>query len=223
MERARPQAASGFTLIEALISLTLFLIILLGVTSVFITGNRLYARAERKADAQDNARLAMSEISRQLRLAGYFPENFTSPPASPLLTTGIRVGTDQTIAFYGDADGTGASEVIVYCLDGPRLRRNTGLDTAAATYTCNNGEVLAENVTSLRFTYYATDGSPVPSPPTTPYTLDSQSLGSVPSMTTTTQRGSIRRVVVTLTARRVVAGGGRQDYTLTSNVWLRNS
>lgn len=223
MERNHKHAASGFTLLEALISLTIFLFILLGVTSVFVSGNRLYARAERKADAQDNARLAMSEISRQLRLAGYFPENFASTPASPLLATGVRVGTDQSIAFFGDADSSGASNVFVYCLDGTRLRRNRGVNTSAATYTCNNGEILAENVTALRFTYYAADGSPVPNPPSTPYTLDSQSLGAVPNMTTTTQRASIRRVVVTLTARRVVAGGGRQDYTLTSNIWLRNS
>ena len=222
MERDRTRRASGFTLVEALISMTIFLFILLGVSSVFITGSRLYARAERKADAQDNARLAMSEISRQLRLAGYFPENFTSPPASPLLATGIRVGTDRSIAFYGDADGSGASNAFVYCLDGTRLRRNRGAVGTGSVYVCNNGEILADNVTSLRFTYYAADGTPVPNPPTTPYSLDSQSLPGVPNMTTTTARASVRRVVVTLTARRVVVGGGLQDYTLTSNVWLRN-
>jgi hypothetical protein len=86
-------------------------------------------------------------------------------------------------------------------------------------------EVMAESIIGLRFTYYDANDTPIPDPPGTPYTLDGEGPGGVPTFVDTTQRGAVRRVVVTLTARELVPGqpGQTQTYTLTSDVRLRNS
>ena len=74
----------------------------------------------------------------------------------------------------------------------------------------------------LRFTYYDADNNPIPSPPTAPYRLDSQDTGAVPDLGDTTQRNSVRRVAVTLTAREDLPTDDAQLYTLTADVWMRN-
>lgn len=222
MHHDTQRSQGGFTLLEALISLFIFLAVLTAVLSIYEPSHKIYARGERRADAQDNARLAMGEMSRQIRMAGYFPENFADPPASPRLALPIRVATDQALAIFGDADGAGGSSVFLYCLDGQVVRRSLGVVDDADSYTCGSGEVVAENVIALRFTYYDAQGDPVPAPPTAPYQLDGQPAGSLPSLTNVTQRASVRRVVITLTAQRLLPGRGLQNYALTSNVWLRN-
>lgn len=224
MDRTNARAGHGFSMIEALVSMGIFMVVLTAALTFYQQGHRLYAKGERAADIQENARVAMADMSRQIRMAGYFPENFGATPPSPLLANPIRIGTNDTLAIYGDFDGSGASQVVVFCRDSSNaLRRVQGAPATASTYTCSTGVTLAENVTALRFTYYEGDGDPLPDPPTTPYQLDNQSAGAVPNMTTTTQRDGTRRVVVTLTARRQLPGNKWRDYPLTSNVWLRNA
>ena len=45
----------------------------------------------------------------------------------------------------------------------------------------------------------------------------------MPTLTTTTQRAAVRRVLVTLTAQAPVPGKGVENFTLTSDVWIRNA
>jgi prepilin-type N-terminal cleavage/methylation domain-containing protein len=217
------EAQRGFSLIEALVSMTIFLFVLVAVLSMYSQSHRLYAHGERTADVQDNGRLAMAEMTRQIRMAGYFPENFAASPPSPALDNPLRVATDTALAIYGDADNTGTSRIFLFCRQNGELRRGIGATAAAASYNCATAQALAENVASLRFTYYDNSGNPVPNPPTTPYLLDGQDVGAVPSLITTTQRDSIRRVVVTLTVRQTVSPNRVQEFPLASNVWLRNA
>jgi hypothetical protein len=215
---------AGFTLAEALIAATVFAILLAGIFQIFAPSNAAYLVSQRKLDVQQNSRVAMDTIVRQIRMAGYFPENFDANPANDQANA-VAIATDALLAIAGDADETGTSNVFLFCLDGGGLRRVTAPIGAAASYVCANGEVMAESITSLRFTYYGANDAPIPDPPATPYTLDGEGPGGVPAFADTTQRGAIRRVVVTLTARDLVPGqpGQTQTYTLTSDVRLRNS
>jgi type II secretory pathway component PulJ len=213
---------SGFSILEALISLTIFLLALTATFSVYLPAKQLNVHGDQRTQIQENARLALAQVVRQIRMAGWFPENFTSTPPSPLLANGVRLATDTAIAVYGDTDDSGASEVTMFCLQGTNLRRTMGAVATSTNYTCSNGDIIAEKVSSLRFTYYDASNNPVPAPPTTPYQLDSQNVGAVPNMTTTTQRITVRRVLVTLTAQATVLGKGPENYTLTSDVWIRN-
>lgn len=214
--------ARGFTTIEALVSFTILLVLLAAVLGVYSESRQVFTRGERKADLQQNARSALAQIEREVRMAGYFPENLTDPPVTPLLLDPVRIATDAALAVYGDVSGTGTSEAVMYCLDGDVVRRTHAAVTNAGAYTCASGDILAQNVNDLRFAYYAQDGTPLPAPPTAPYALDTQAPGAAPNMTVTAQRRAVRRIVISLTTRGFTIGTGQQSFTLTSDVELRN-
>jgi hypothetical protein len=174
-------------------------------------------------DVQQNARVGMDEIARELRMTGYFPENFDTNTGNNLVNVSpIQLATDNALAILGDADGSGTTNVFLFCLDGAVLRRKRAASGAVASYTCSGGDVLAENVTSLRFGYFDVNNTAVPNPPTPPFQLDGQALSAVPDFSDVTQRQAVRRAVITLTVRQDVPRQAPQVYTLTSDVRLRN-
>ena len=212
----------GFTTIEALVSFTILLVLLAAVLGVYSESRHVFTRGEHKADLQQNARSALAQIEREVRMAGYFPENLTDPPAVPTLQDPIRIATDAALAIYGDVDGSGTSQTVMYCLDGDVVRRTRAAVTNAAGYTCTSGAILAQGVNDLRFAYYAGDNTAIPNPPAAPFVLDAQAPGAAPDMTVTVQRRAVRRVLVTLTTRGFSIGTGQQSFTLTSDVEMRN-
>src|SRR5512139_1886106 len=122
--RERPRKdPRGMTLLELIIGAAIFLVVLLAAYQVFDASHATYSSGQRKVDVQQNARAAMDELMRQIRVAGYFPENFTIPPPATPLVNPIQVAANNALAIYGDVDGSGASNVFLYCLDGTLLRR----------------------------------------------------------------------------------------------------
>jgi len=256
------QRTQGFTLIELLIATGILLVVLLGIYNMFDTNRQTYVSGTRKVDVQQNARVALDQIAREIRMAGYFPENF--PNSTLTNPQAIQIAQNNGLAILGDADGSGVSKLFLYCLYKNNttqkyniIRKWTAVAFVggvfnpvppAAAYTCSVenvpnvrvGDILAEvaPVSSsdpslsllnyLKFTYYYFDSvttpTPIPNPPTVPYTLDTEGLGNVPPFASTAQRGTVRTVVVTLTAKESVPGPGEQPqiYTLTSSVRLRN-
>ena len=221
MRRAHRRRQHGFTIIEVLVALSIFLLILMGIMQVFEPSNLAYQASQRKLNVQQNGRVAMDVMARQIRMAGFFPENIDTNTANDQANA-IEVATNQALAIAGDLDGSGATNTFLFCLDSGGLRRVRGARGVAGSYTCSSGEVLAESVTSLGFAYYDANNNPVPDPPAGPYQLDSQGVGAVPSFASTAQRAAVRRVVITLTARESVPNQPPQTYTLTSDVRLRN-
>lgn len=214
----------GYSLLETVVTVAIFVLVLFAVYTVFESSQFIYAKGEGRADVQQNARAAMDQIATLLRNAGYFPENFTTPPPALPLVNPIQVATDNGLAIYGDADGSGASNVFLFCWNNDPLQnvdlvrwKRSAVGTPGA-YTCDQGMILAraQNV-ALTFTYFDANNNPMPNP------LDGEDLtGAVPSFLNTTQRGAVRRVVVTLTTTENIPGQPPQVYTLTSNVRLRN-
>jgi type IV pilus assembly protein PilW len=64
--------SNGFTLVELMVSLTIGLIILAAVSSVFVTSKRSYNEQDRQAKMQENARFALNTLMHDLRHAGYY-------------------------------------------------------------------------------------------------------------------------------------------------------
>lgn len=221
MARRRPQGQAGFTIVEILVALSIFLLVLMGIMQVFEPSNMAMQSSQRKLTVQQNGRVAMDLMVRQIRMAGYFPENIDTNNANDQSNT-VEVATNAAIAVAGDLDGSGVTNTFLFCLDSGGLRRVQGVRGVAGSYSCSNGAVLAEGVTSLAFAYYDGNNNPVPNPPSTPYQLDGQAAGAAPSFASTTQRAAVRRVVISLTARENVPGQPPQTYTLTSDVRLRN-
>ena len=215
----------GITLVELLISMSIFLVILLGIYLIFDVHHAIFASGESMADVQFNARYTMAQMARQIRMTGYYPENFDANSANNLANpVAIQVATNDALAVFGDADGSGVSNVWLFCLDATSslIRVRAPVGTAAA-YTCAQGRILGRNITSLAFAYFGDNNTPIPNPPPlVAYQLDGEGLGAPPPFASTTQRGAVRRVVITLTARETVPGQQPQTYTLTSDLRLRN-
>lgn len=253
----------GFTMIETMFTLTIFMLILLGVYQVLDTGHATYNRGTKKQDVQQTARLAMDEMAKRLRMAGYISENFDSPNLAPDIAPakfGVYVATSTVLAVYGDMDGTYQpaaipglpwSNVFLYCFYKTNAANTTGVLLAKkgttpaggndgrvtlANYQCNcppladctqGGDVLADNVTDLQFTYFDANNNQIASPVdavgSNPLGLPAGTAGLPNSiLATTTNRQSIRTVVVKLQVSEAVNREDAQRYTLTSTIRLRN-
>jgi len=216
---------SGFTLVELMVAMSIFLLILVGIFQVFDPSSRAYSTTERKVDVQQNGRVAMDVMSRQIRMAGYFPENIDADNTNDVTSPSIQVATESALAIAGDLDGTGATNVFTFCMTNAGLWRVKGPIGVASSYTCpsgNNADLVAEAVTGLSFAYFDANNNPVPNPPTGPFSLDGQGLAAVPSFANTTNRVAVRRIVIAVTARETVPGQPAQTFNLTSDVRLRN-
>ncbi len=236
-QRSLPRAG-GFTLVELLIAMGVFLLVLLGIYEMFDTNRMTYISGTRKVDVQQNARVALDSITREIRMAGYFPESYdTDGTTVPALANAraVLLATDNGLVVYGDLDGAcdpgqnpclpNASRVFVYCLSGNSILRKVASDlTQASSFACAGGDILAEDIDTLTFTYYGANNVLIPVPTAGPKGLDNQILGEIPIFNGTDVRPNVRTIVVTLTARERVPGPGQQpqSYTLTSSVRLRN-
>lgn len=236
MRQEQTHRQRGFTLLEVLVTTSIFLLILMGIYNVFDTSHATYASGLRKVDVQQNARFAMEEMVKRIRLTGYFWENyFATPLPSPLLQDPIRIATNNTLALYGDLDSNGASNVFLFCFDaasGSVFRRKSLAANIndVASYTCGTtsgvglGDItLAENITGLQFTYFDANNNPIGAT-TGSYQLDGQVSGVVPDLAGTppVERRNVRTIVVTVAAREDVPHQVPQQYTLTSSIRLRN-
>jgi hypothetical protein len=210
----------GFSVVEELVAMALFLIVFLAVVATYVPNLAIHNSGERKVDVQQNARLALADMAREIRMAGYFPENFTDAPADPPLAVPLRVAGEGVLAIYGDTNGSGASAVSLYCLDGGLLRRTRGPVDSTASYTCSTGDILAEDAVGLTFTYFDENNAVVGGG--AGFLLDGVDAGATAAIDDTDERDSVRKVVVTLTTREELPHGEQQLFTLTSQVQLRN-
>jgi prepilin-type N-terminal cleavage/methylation domain-containing protein len=215
----------GFTLVELMVAMSIFLLILVGIFQVFDPSRNAYQVSERKLDVQQNARVAMDRMARQIRMAGFFPENTDNDNTNDIANP-VQVATESALSVaLADLEapgGAGPSVVYTFCRDSSGLRRVKGAIGAAGSYTCANGDLMAESVSALNFAYFDSANNPVPNPPTGPFNLDAQGLGGAPTFVDVSQRSIVRRVVIMVTARQNVAGQPAQTYTLASDVRLRN-
>lgn len=217
----------GFSLVELLVYVALSLVVMTSLYGMLASNQATYVSGETKIDVQGNARLVMDEITRQLRMVGYYPENFDASSVNDIASTAtlgrnIQIATNAALAVTGDVDGDGSTTIVYFCLDGTTVRRRKDSSGTITSYTCSSGDPLGENISSLQFSYFDSSDATLPSTPTAPFALDSMPAGAVPTFSTMTERSAVRRIVVKLTAQRAVARQGTQTYTLTSDVRLRN-
>ena len=205
-------------MIELLVSVTIFLVVLLAIYQLFDTSHATYQSGTRKQEVQQQARLAMDEMVRALRMAGYVPENYDANLGNDLAGTArLHVATADAIAAFGSLESGNQSTVFLFCRSGNTLVKKVSANTAdAATYTCNNADVLADNVSLLRFTYFDGNGAQLAGD------LDGKTLGAALDLAPRAQRDGVRTIVITLQITEPVPRQQPQVYNLTSTVRLRN-
>jgi len=129
----------GFSVPELLIAMFIGLVVVGAVYSLFIMQNRQYRNQEQITEMQQNARMAMAMMIREISMAGF---NQTSA-ACPDPVTAVRRCTGTTTAANAPCTGithAGADEI------GFVADLNANCDTTAGT--ANKDENIAFNVDS---------------------------------------------------------------------------
>ncbi len=101
------QSQAGFTLLELLISLTLGLLLLTGIGTIYVGSNQTYRVQEQNARIQEAGRYALEVIGRSLRQAGFW-----NMPVSPVAIKTAFAGT-PIIATDNATNGTTTDTVTV--------------------------------------------------------------------------------------------------------------
>jgi len=163
----------GFTLIELLIAMLIGSVVMAAVMVSFQSQHNTYLAQDEVVEMQQNARVAMDMLVRDIRSAGYDPNNL----GAGITTVDISPdGVAATLTFTReDALAAAGLETISYSLydafEFATPPSNDGLDddlalqvTTAAGTTAGR-QVVAENISRLEFRYLDESGNP-------PATLD---------------------------------------------------
>ena len=163
--RSEEPGRGGFTLVELMIAMALGLIVLGAMYGVFTSQSKHFSNQEQIVEMQQNARMAIDIISREIRMAGYNPKRTTGSFTFLLAATENRATNQNNVAFTYDDNSDGIedsndSEQVAFRVDGGVLKR---FSTGAVHW-----QPLVENVETLNFTYTLSDGTVVgpPSDPT---------------------------------------------------------
>ena len=166
----------GFTLIEVLIAMLLSGIVLASIYSAFQSQQNSYLAEEQVSEMQQNVRIGIDMLAKDIRLAGYDPAGSAGAGFVDSVNFNTEaVNTNATeIAFTANLDGDGIidtvtqdvngdgsidmadMERIAYRLDGTDLQR---FSTGAVKW-----QTVAENVENIEFQYVLTDGSQTTTP-----------------------------------------------------------
>ena len=103
----RMMPAAGFTLIELMVAMLLGLIVIAGVSSVFLANQRTYRTNQALGEVQDNSRVAFELMARDIRGAGLNPCNNDGRMANVLNNSGADWWADWANAVRGYGGGQG--------------------------------------------------------------------------------------------------------------------
>jgi len=136
----------GYTLIEVLIVIAIMMLILAGISTLLVEGQRISAGQADFLRMHQSARTAMDLMSREILMAGYDPTNpnypfIRTPPILDPSATTLRILAD----LNNDGDTGDADENVYYEWDAAsnEITRDTGA----------GGVVIARNISACSFTY----------------------------------------------------------------------
>lgn len=207
----------GVTLIDTLIVLGSLSLIMAAVSTVYIAGTKVYYKASRLSDRQEQVRTALNYMIRDIRELGYDPSGAATALS---LTTTLLMAENSTLEFLGGVSRDGVTTYKVkyaqstagnVCSLGCITRQVAQWN--ATTNNFNSYSVampIATSVDGLSFTYYDDAGSPCPlggCTLTTPLTL--------------ANREKVRRIAIEITGT-ADPSNPQQVVALRSSVRPRN-
>ena len=154
---SRRSSTSGFTLVEVLIALLVGSIVMAAVMTSFQSQHNTYLAQDQVVEMQQNARVAMDMLVRDIRSAGYDPNNLGAS------ITAAGDGTEFLPLQFTHDDGTGVLETIAYSLYDAYATSvppgNDGLVDDLARDTGGGRQAVAENISQLEFRYLDGNGN----------------------------------------------------------------
>jgi len=199
MPRVPTESSQGYTLIEVVVALALSLLTISAVYSLYVQELKAQVVRENVLDMQQQARVVVDLVSREILMAGYDPRGVNRDMDITNDFDGITYDPGK-LSIKADLNGNGitsdANESIVFVYDAMArmLRRNTG----------GGNQPFGEDIEAFVVDYFDQAGNP---------TSDSK---------------AIRQVGITVTARTSKAdsqyaqNGGYRTVTLHSRITTRN-
>jgi Tfp pilus assembly protein PilW len=155
----------GYTLGELLVSAAVIAFIMAALLSLLMSGQQSYTMGAGRAEAQQNARLVIERMLRELRTAGHDPQASSTFAAVTALGagTGFVIRNDWNgnalidAAVQTTVDGVAHGETITYTFAGTTLtRQESTVDAQAVTVT--------DRISSMTVTYLDADDVAVATP-----------------------------------------------------------
>ncbi|MGH7387143.1 MAG: PilW family protein [Candidatus Methylomirabilales bacterium] len=152
----------GFTVAEVLMASVLVVIIFIPLYGLFMAGHRTFNTGVGRAEIQQNARVALQMMTREIRMAGYEFPGLPNPacPSPKAAACVLPTRLASKIGFRADVDGDDTTEWVEYelrnCVNQicELARRERDWDSATSTWGAWSAyEAIAGNVEGLTFTY----------------------------------------------------------------------
>jgi type IV pilus assembly protein PilW len=188
--------SDGFSLIELLVSILVSAILLTSFTAFYLSEQRAMRHNQIEIEASQDLRVALEQMSRDLRSAG---RNLLAP-CTPL--SNFVTATEDTVEFQLDANDDGvvtATDVNEH----KGFRRTNANDLEEYDAATDTWAALATGITELTFAYRACDGTVLTAPVAAPGT-------------------NIATVDISITVNRPIVGGLPVNRTEAESVRLRN-
>ncbi len=104
----------GFTLIELLIVIGMLAVVMSAIYSLYLSHQRAAYTSDEVVEVQQNLRIAMDSITRDVEIAGFMiPASMTPLQAATATSLTINVATASGIAARLDSNRTGLGEFVV--------------------------------------------------------------------------------------------------------------
>jgi len=139
------RAEEGVTAAELLVAAAVSALILGGATLLLIQGQQAYLVGANQLEVQQNARIGIERLIREIRSAGYNPRGVAFTAVLNPTPTGMTLQSDL------DENGVlGPGDVVTYVLAGTTLQRSVNDGTG--------NQPVIEGVQTLTFTYLDAGG-----------------------------------------------------------------
>ncbi|KIH81460.1 PilW family protein [Pseudomonas batumici] len=132
----------GFGLIELMIAITLGLIVVLGITQIFVAAKSTYSNQNTAAGMQEDARFILGKMVQEIRMVGMFgcltpraidtsaAADFATLVSTPITWSSASHSLTLVTADIGGNGGTPAWTIISDCLNTATAVRKTGVPAA---------------------------------------------------------------------------------------------
>ena len=171
-----PDRQQGFTIVEVMIAMTIGLLIIAALASIFVFSSRNYRQDERVARISDELRFAMAQIANDLEMAGFWSQLHN--PNNITVNSDLKVAKDcgkaaapatwtfnnlQPVEVIDDATTTTALEQFP-CFTADQITPNTDIiaikraDGARARALSRTGAITVPDRREANRVYFRTNG-----------------------------------------------------------------
>lgn len=161
---SRRSPTGGFTLVEVLIALLVGSIVMAAVMTSFQSQHNTYLAQDQVVEMQQNARVAMDMLVRDIRSAGYDPNKLGAGITAA--GNGTEFSPLQFTREEGDPAPAGLETIAYSLFDAyDTINRNDNLVDDLALQTTDSGgasagrQAIAENISQIEFRYLDGNGN----------------------------------------------------------------